>query len=227
MFSDKLLAIVGLVVAPAFADPQEGYAYGGMNPSGMPSGLPSAIMPITVTDSVTVTKPITVTLTQTITLSRPDCGSTSTIDGTTHVTSTNRVLVTVSVSTLSELTASSVEATGVPNAGTTSVSSTVTSLPSTSTPFPGGGNSTSPCETGTSISEVGGVTGAGTALTSTLTFFTTPTQGTVKGTSAIVATHTTSSWSPMVSAMGSQDMVNYRLLAGAFGVASLVFTLGF
>ncbi|KAI1813860.1 hypothetical protein GGS20DRAFT_448240 [Poronia punctata] len=64
MVSNRVLAVIGLVV-PVLANTPLGYGYGG----DMDTSLPSAIMPVTVTDSITLTKSLTLTQTKTVTLS--------------------------------------------------------------------------------------------------------------------------------------------------------------
>ncbi|KAI2621368.1 hypothetical protein GGS21DRAFT_548037 [Xylaria nigripes] len=102
MVSKNLLAVAGLVAAPVMANEPESYRYGKMTdaamsmPSAEDFSIPSAILPITVTESITMTNPVTVT--QTVTVSQADCEPDSDVPSTTHTTVTSRNTVTVSAS---------------------------------------------------------------------------------------------------------------------------------
>ncbi|KAK5633267.1 hypothetical protein RRF57_008981 [Xylaria bambusicola] len=102
MIPTKILTIAGLLTSSVLASTPQGYGYGGVTDSVIgsstdsPDSMPSAIMPVTITDSVTVTKPVTIT--HTITVSQADCGSeTTTIYSTTRTTRTTENTIYISI----------------------------------------------------------------------------------------------------------------------------------
>ncbi|KAI1298370.1 hypothetical protein F5Y03DRAFT_409439 [Xylaria venustula] len=99
----KTLAVVGLIASPVLASTPQGYGYGGETDTLLsastdsPESLPSAITPVTLTDSITITKPFTVT--HTVTVSQDDCGGDeTTIYSTTRTTRTTQDTIYISVS---------------------------------------------------------------------------------------------------------------------------------
>ncbi|GAW17519.1 hypothetical protein ANO14919_069770 [Xylariales sp. No.14919] len=236
MVSTKVLAVIGLIASPLLASTPQGYGYGDATDSPESASIPSAIIPVTITDSVTITRPITIT--HTITVSPTDCdGETTTIDSTTSVTRTTHSTIYISVSPSSKTPSHT--STSVP---ATSFSVATSSIPTASTTgYVVSNTTTSPCESATTTDDVDGATAS---LSSTFTTISTSTfppggtppkgatsvviPGTVKSTTGIVASHTSSSTTPyptIPTSMGVLDIVDSRLLAAAMGLVSLVFTL--
>ncbi|KAI1347332.1 hypothetical protein F5Y01DRAFT_329793 [Xylaria sp. FL0043] len=237
MVSAKTLAIVGLTASPVLAGTPQGYGYGGMTDSlvssltDSPESEPSAIMPVTVTDSVTLTKPVTITHTQTVTESQPECGGeTTTISSTTRTTLTAKNTITISV-----VPTPKTPIPVSPSVSEESSSSVTSSVPTASTTGFFSNNTTTSCESDITTGDVDGVTASlSTSSADTITVPVTLSQGTSSTTTSgtamstgIAATHTstsTVSYTTIPTAMGIRGEADAWLLGGALGLVSLVFT---
>ncbi|KAF2966396.1 hypothetical protein GQX73_g7183 [Xylaria multiplex] len=241
MVFNKALAVVGLVASSVLASTPQGYGYGEVTESIMSAStdspvsgsVPSAIMPITITDSITVTKPVTVT--HTVTVSQSGCNrEMTTIDSTISITRTTQSTIYVSVSPSPGTSTQSY--TSVTGTGSSVSTSSIRAVSTTSYVM----SNTTTCESITTTGDVDGATGSlsgtpTTTLTDTLTLGITPNKGTTtmvsgtaKSTTDIIATHTSSStipFSTIPTSMGVQGMIDARLLAGAMGLVSLILSL--
>ncbi|KAI0509744.1 hypothetical protein F5B22DRAFT_314493 [Xylaria bambusicola] len=237
MISTNILAIVGLIASSVLASTPQGYGYGGMTDSiigsstDSPDSMPSSIMPITITDSITVTKPVTIT--HTVTVSQPDCGSDyTTIYSTTRTTRTTDNTIYISIHQTPKTATQT--PTSVSGMGSTFITGSI-STPSTTGFIMS--NTTTPCESDTSTSDVDGITGSPTTSSmSTLTLAIPPSQettsevisGAAHSTTGILVTRTSTStipFSTIPTSMGIHSVADTQLLAGAMGLVFLVFAL--